>query len=241
MSRERAHDPLPRRSFLSRIGAGVTAFGAAFGGAAAAEAQSAAPAPSGHDAWHPAKHMEDDWLDQTAAKHRIFYDTTTATGAAEAIFFARNTFAANASAYKLTDADIAQVICLRHFSTSFAFTDAMWAKYGAALSERAANFLDPKTKAVPAINVFLSPDYGTTLLNNGVTMDAMAKRGVRFAVCSLGTRAAASLIAQKTGANVDAIFKELTENLVPNGRMVPAGIVAVNRAQERGYSFSYVA
>ena len=39
---------------------------------------------------------------------------------------------------------------------------------------------------------------------------------------------------------IDAIFKELTENLVPNGRMVPAGIVAVNRAQERGYSFVYV-
>jgi intracellular sulfur oxidation DsrE/DsrF family protein len=36
------------------------------------------------------------------------------------------------------------------------------------------------------------------------------------------------------------VFKELTENLVPNGHMVPAGIVAVNRAQERGYTFTYV-
>ena len=36
------------------------------------------------------------------------------------------------------------------------------------------------------------------------------------------------------------IFKELTENLIPNAHMVPAGIVAVNRAQERGYSFAYV-
>jgi len=29
-------------------------------------------------------------------------------------------------------------------------------------------------------------------------------------------------------------------NLVPNARIVPAGIVAVNRAQERGYSFASV-
>jgi len=36
------------------------------------------------------------------------------------------------------------------------------------------------------------------------------------------------------------VFKELTENLVQSGRMVPAGIVTVNRAQERGYSFVYV-
>ena len=248
MSRAHADGPLARRSFLSRMGAGLTAFGAAFGAAGAVAAQSApaapAPAPSGAPGgggWQPAKHGEDDWLDQTTAKHRIFYDTTTPSGAAEAIFFARNTFAANASGYKLTDADITQVVCLRHSSTSFACTDAMWAKYGAALSERAANFLDPKTKAVPTANVFMSADYGTTLPNNGVTIDAMAKRGVRFAVCTLGTRAAASLVAQKTGANADAVFKELTENLVPNARMVPAGIVAVNRAQERGYSFAYVA
>ena len=57
----------------------------------------------------------------------------------------------------------------------------------------------------------------------------------------MATRAAAQLAAQKAGGNVDAIFTELTENLVPGGRMVPAGIVAVNRAQERGYSVVYVA
>ena len=44
----------------------------------------------------------------------------------------------------------------------------------------------------------------------------------------------------QTGGNVDAIVKELTSNLVPNGHMVPAGIVAVSRAQERGYTFAYV-
>jgi len=33
--------------------------------------------------------------------------------------------------------------------------------------------------------------------------------------------------------------EELAAHLVPNSHIVPAGIVAVNRAQERGYSFSY--
>jgi intracellular sulfur oxidation DsrE/DsrF family protein len=87
----------------------------------------------------------------------------------------------------------------------------------------------------------MATGYGDSLKNGGVTIDALAKRGVRLAVCAMATRAAAQLIAQKTGGNADAIFKELTENLVPNGHMVPAGIVAVNRAQERGYTFSYVA
>lgn len=230
-------ETLARRSFLSRIAAGAGAFGAAFGGATIAQAQSA-PAASG---FQPARHAEDDWLDQTTAKHRFFYDNTTTGGFGEALFFARNYFVANASGYKLADADLAQVICMRHDSTSFAFTDAMWVKYGAALSERASHFVDPKTKAVPTINVFLVGGYGDGLKNGNVTIDQMAKRGVRFAVCSMATRAAAQLAAQKTGGNVDAIFKELTENLIPNARMVPAGIVAVNRAQERGYSVAYVA
>jgi intracellular sulfur oxidation DsrE/DsrF family protein len=191
--------------------------------------------------FQPARHPEDDWFDQTTAKHRFFYDTTTPGGYGQALFFARNYFVANASGYKLTDADLAQIVCMRHESTSFAFTDAMWQKYGAALSERAGTFIDPKTEQVPTINVYMAGGYGEALNNVNVTIDQMAKRGVRFAVCAMATRAAAQLIAQKGGGNVDAVFKELTDNLVPNAHIVPAGIVAVNRAQERGYSLAYVA
>ena len=237
MKQDMAQAALARRSFLSRIVAGAGAFGAAFGGASIAQAQSA---PAAGGAFQPARHAEDDWFDQTTAKHRFFYDTTSAGGLGQALFFARNYFSANASGYKLADTDLAQVICVRHQSTLFAFTDAMWVKYGAALSERADHFVDPKTKQVPTTNVYMSDGYGEALRNVNVTIDQLAKRGVRLAVCSLATRAAAQLAAQKTGGNVDAIFKELTENLVPNARMVPAGIVAVNRAQERGYSFVYV-
>ena len=44
------------------------------------------------------------------------------------------------------------------------------------------------------------------------------------------------MIAEAVGGNGDAINSELIANLVRNARMVPAGIVAVNRAQERGYT-----
>ena len=40
-----------------------------------------------------------------------------------------------------------------------------------------------------------------------------------------------------TNGTTDDIYKELTSNLVANAHMVPAGIVAVNRAQEHGYTF----
>lgn len=237
MTHDRLGGAPARRSFLSRLLSGAGAFGAAFAGTTAAAAQ---PPGAAAGRFVPARHAEDDWFDDTTAGHRFFYDTMTADACGQALYFARNFFAANASGYKLTDADVAQIICLRHASTSFAFTDAMWVKYGEALSARAGNFLDPKTRQVPTVNAYLASGYGEALRNVNVTIEQMAKRGVRFAVCGLATRATAQVAAQKTGGNVDAIFKELTENLVPNGHMVPAGIVAVNRAQERGYTFAYV-
>jgi intracellular sulfur oxidation DsrE/DsrF family protein len=226
-----------RRSFLARFGAGAAAFGAAFAaGGVTAGAQSAVSAAP----WQPARHAEDDWFEQPAAKHRVFFDTTTADAFGDAMRFISNTFTANRTGYGLTDADLALVICARHQSAPFAFNDAMWGKYGGALAER-ASFTDPKTQEPPTVNVFLTAGYGASLRSSGLLLDALLKRGVRLAVCGLSTRAAASLIAQKTGGKVDDVFKELTENLVPNARIVPAGIVAVNRAQERGYSIAFVA
>ena len=43
-----------------------------------------------------------------------------------------------------------------------------------------------------------------------------------------------------SGGSADEIYKELTSNLIPNAHMVPAGVVAINRSQERGYSLQYV-
>jgi hypothetical protein len=226
MKGESMQSGVVRRRFLGQVTAAAAAFGAMFGSTAAAQA------PQSASGWQPARHPEDDWFDQTTAKHRFFMDTTTSTGLGAAMAYARNFFEASAAGYKLADADSAQIICLRHHSTSFAFTDAMWAKYGAALSER-GDYVDPDTKQPPTTNPYEVVTRGD---DRAVTLSSLAKRGVRYAVCSMATRRAAALIAQKTGGKADDLFKELTEHLVPNAHMVPAGIVAVSRAQERGYT-----
>ena len=63
-------------------------------------------------------------------------------------------------------------------------------------------------------------------------------RGMHFAVCSHGHAAPVGRrLPRNAGITAEAAFKELTSNLVPNGHMVAAGVVAVTRAQEYGYSF----
>ena len=44
---------------------------------------------------------------------------------------------------------------------------------------------------------------------------------------------------QPTPGDFLAVFEELSKNLVRNAHLTPAGIVAVGRAQERGFTFGY--
>jgi intracellular sulfur oxidation DsrE/DsrF family protein len=221
-----------RRSFLSRLAAGAAI------GVAVFKSQPAAAQSTGAPSWRPARHAQDDWLDQIPGSHRFIIDTISPEGLGSGLLFANNFFVANQNGYGLGNADAAVVIVLRHNSTAFAYTDAMWAKYGTAIGGAAGGFDDPKTKTKPTVNVYAVGTYGPALPNNGVTIDALAGRGVHFAVCQMATRRFAGAIAAAHKLDAEAVYKELTSNLVRNSHMVPAGIVAVNRAQERGYAFA---
>ena len=223
-------EPLRRRSFFAQLTTGMAAFGAAFA-ASPAQAQRVAE----DDRWEAERHPQDDWFDQIPGKHRYFFDTSSANGAGEAITFTSNYFAGNKSGYGLEPADLAVVICLRHSSTPLAYTDEIWAKYGAVFADR-MKFNDPKTNAPPTLNVYQQTGYGLALPNRGTTFEMLVKRGVHFAVCDMATRAYAGIVAGKLSLQSDVVYEELKSNSIGNCHFVPAGIIAVNRAQERGYS-----
>jgi len=210
-----------RRWFLARLGTGLTFAGGTFvAGAAAAEAQSA---PDGK--WTPDRHTQDAWLDQLSGKHRFVFDTTSSQGLANAMLYVNNYYNANQSGYGLRDSDLAVVIVVRHDSTAYAYNDAMWAKYGSAL----ASVLKLSEKQ-PSSNPYFA--------GQGNALAPLTRRGVHLAVCQMATRRFAGGLADASGGNPDAVYSELVGNLIPNCHMVPAGIVAVNRAQEHGYSFA---
>jgi len=55
-------------------------------------------------------------------------------------------------------------------------------------------------------------------------------------VCDMATHFFAGQVAMAIGGNADDVYKDLVANLIPSSHMVAAGVVAVNRAQERGYT-----
>jgi hypothetical protein len=221
---------LVRRSFLSKGGAMAAAV--SLGYASAAQAQSSG------GRFQPQRHSQDDWLDSLPGKHRLFLDALTGPGAGDALLFAGNFLNFSKSGYSLNDNDNAVVVCLRHFATPFAWSDAIWAKYGEAFS-MLVKLNDPKTGKAPTINLYQKGEYGMQLNNFGTTIDDLLKRGVHFAICDAATHFIADELAKGTKGNADAIYKELTASTIGNSHYVAAGIVAVNRAQERGYSVAH--
>lgn len=210
MSKQPPSSP-ERRSFLTRFNAGAASIAAlAVGGVAMAQVKSAPVAR-----WEPARHDKDDWMDQIPGKHRLVFDTTSPEGFQNALLFASNFLLANRNDYGLQNQDMAIIVVARHISTGYGYNDAMWAKYGATLAGP-----EKQLKANPTTESLMS----------------LVNQGVQFAVCSMATRRLAGMIARAAGGNADAVNTELAANLVSNGRLVPAGIVAVSRAQERGYS-----
>ncbi len=204
--------------------------GLGLAGAAAAAMGAPARGQTGAARWQPASEPQDAWL-ESGGRHRMVFDTLSFEGLGKALAFGSNFYAANKSAYGVGDADLAVVIILRSLSAPFGFTDAMWAKYGPVFSER-LKLTDPATR-------LHNPYQAADKEGASQTLDALARKGARFAICATATHGLAAMIAAKTGAAPEAVFSELTANLIRNGVMVPAGIVALGRAQEHGYAFSY--
>jgi intracellular sulfur oxidation DsrE/DsrF family protein len=180
-------------------------------------------------AFQPVRHVEDDWFATRPGKHRVVLDTTSVAAVEDAIRFANNLFNGSKSGYRVEESDMAIVVCLRHRATPYAYTDALWSKYGRILDRRDEG--DGSGGPIPTTNRHNTGDRQQ--------LSELAKRGVHFMVCGTASRGIAQRAAGQTGT-ADAVFKELEANLIPNGHIVSAGVVGVTHAQEHGYSYLYV-
>lgn len=203
-----------RRAIITGLGMAATS---ATIGVRGVEAQAARPP------FTPARHDIDAWMGAMPGKHRVVLDIVTPEKVVEGLRFAGNVFNGNKSGYGVEESEMAIIVVLRHTATPYGFGDAIWAKYG--------KILEPKTTPPPAANPHNS---GERMLLSG-----LAKRGVQFMLCGTASRLYAGRIAGP-GGDTDAVLKEITANLVPNARLVSAGVVGVTHAQEYGFSMLYV-
>ncbi|MEP7380525.1 MAG: hypothetical protein ABI910_02500 [Gemmatimonadota bacterium] len=215
---------VPRRSFLSRLTAGVTAFGAAVGGSALLPSAAAAVAVDDE---------MDRWFGGMTGTYKSLYDCAGPASAPDGVMFARNLIKFSADKLGTKDAENSVVVCFRHFATPFGYDDAMWDKYPQMAKLLNAN--DPKTSK-PATRNWLLHD----LIEGeaGANIPGITAHGTQFAICGAATTYVATLLADKTG-DAAKIEADLSAHLIPRARMTPAGVVAVQRAQKAGFAYTY--
>jgi intracellular sulfur oxidation DsrE/DsrF family protein len=146
---------------------------------------------------------------------RVFYLTNNETG--------------------VPDSDISVMAVLRHGAVALALVDQAWAKY--KLGE-VFKINDPKTNAPAVRNIFYNTAEGELPLP-GMDIRDLLQTGVLFGACNMAIKFYSGMLAKNTGGNADTIASEWRTALIPGIQLVPSGVWAVNRAQERACSYCF--
>jgi intracellular sulfur oxidation DsrE/DsrF family protein len=172
------------------------------------------------------------WLSRINGKHREFIDAMTVNSGFP-LAFAMNFLNSNNETYKLPDSSLSAVVGLRHFAIPIGFTDGIWARY------KLGEFFqvnDPATKAPATRNFFYHPREGD-LLFPGMAVDRLLPRGVQFTICNVALGVLSGMTAKNARVTPEEAKKEWTAGVIPGMVIVPSGVLAVNRAQEKGCTY----
>jgi hypothetical protein len=219
-----------RREFLETLALGGVAL--AVGACATGRSTSETPLPAAPPAAKEGP-WDSSWLDQLTAKHKQIFDVS-AYADGGGLFYAKNYFNAHRDAFGTTYPDVQAVLGIHGDAYPIVFSDAIWAKYDLGRRVKAR---DPRTGKPALRNVLWQPREGEEMYEYSV--NALQPRGAKFILCNNVLRFVARTLAQESRATYDATRAELIAGLLPNVTVVPAIVVALGLAQERGCSYVY--
>jgi hypothetical protein len=123
-------------------------------------------------------------------------------------------------------------------SIILALNDAMWKKYGigTGVLGQAMGLSATNTyyTAVSNLDPSASPDDPKGMYQDW-TAQAVLKRGGQFFVCHNAMTAVAMLVAMKIKSSTNTVLADWEKSLLPGFQMVPAGVAAMQQAQENGW------
>ena len=219
-----------RREFLETLALGGVAL--AMGACATASSAHETPLPAAPPATKEGP-WDSSWLDQLTAKHKQIFDVS-AYADGGGLFYAKNYFNTHRDAFGTTYPDVQAVLGIHGDAYPVVFTDAIWAKYDFGRRVKAK---DPRTGKPALRNVLWQPREGEEMYEYSV--NALQPRGAKFILCNNVLRFLTRTLAGETGATYDATRAELIHGLLPNVTVVPAMVVALGMAQERGCAYVY--
>lgn len=216
----------PRRAFIGKL-AGTTLGIPALLSSVTAEASSLIPdTVAAADA--------DEWFKKVKGKHKIVYDAPEPHDGFPIIwswvFYQTN------NQTNTPDADMTAVVVLRHNAIPMAMKDDLWAKYKFG---EVFKINDNNTKAAALRNPFYEPQGADFPMAAIEGIKKLQARGAMFCVCDMALTVYSSVIAGGAGLKPEDVKAEWVAGLQPGIQVVPSGVWAIGRAQEKGCAYCY--
>ncbi|GAB4030079.1 DsrE family protein [Spirosoma gilvum] len=220
----------PRREFLGALTTGMATLGVA----ALVNPQSVQAEPLLESSMDSA----DAWFNTIKGKHRVVFD---ATRPHEIMPFAwPRVFLLTNGATGTPESENSVVVVLRHDAIPYAFEDRLWEKYKFGDVFKAN---DPATGKPAIRNPFAKPKPGDFNVPGvgevAIGINELQASGVKFCVCDVAMTVYSSGIAQGMNMKPEDIKKEWLSGLLPGIQVVPSGVWALGRAQEKGCAYIF--
>jgi intracellular sulfur oxidation DsrE/DsrF family protein len=220
----------PRRKFLQSLTIGAAALGTA--GLTAPINTSAGSIGS------PYNNDPEEWMKKITGKHRIVYDVTEPHH--QFPFAWPRVFLLTNEATGTPQSDCSVVVVLRHNAIPFAMNDQLWEKYKFG---EMFHVTDLSTNMPASKNAFWKPAPGTFKFPGigpvSIGINELQESGVQFVVCDAAMTVYSAAAAGNDG-DAAAVKKEWVAGVLPGIHIVPSGVWAVGRAQEKGCAYCFV-
>ncbi len=233
----------PRRGFFGRVlGTVAAATAAGLTGATESAAQTR-PAATGPDAW----------LNEVKGTHRCLFDFPQHKNGAPLLHILNylNTYH---EAYKSAPGTVSAVGTFYSIGTQasipLAFSDDMWAKYqlgdytglkdssGRAYT-RNVLYRPTAADAVVLISGFQTPNIPELAdAVPAIGIESLQKMGTKFLLCANALGAWCLELQARGKGKADEIQKDLTAHMLPGVTMVPAMVIAIEKAQAAGIRYN---
>ena len=223
--------PTNRRGFLGRMAAAAAAAGLPWtGGRAASAATQGGP---------------DDWLEAQNGAHRCLFDFPQSKGGSPLVHIL-NYIGTYGAAYNVDAGDISTVGTFYstspECSTPMAFNDTIWEKY--AIGEY-LKLGDPVTMQPTIRNLYNAADDNNPVLYVGpigpfpdARISSLQEMGTTFLLCNNAVTAWSMELAGMGKGTVEGIQEDLKANMLPGVVLVPAMVIAIEKAQAEGISYN---
>lgn len=172
----------------------------------------------------PADPDPDSWMQRAQRQHRVIFHATSPGDAP--MLMAMNFLDVYRTEYGAPDGLVSVVIGVHGAALPIGLTDAAWDRY--ELGKR-INVNDPDTKESARRNVFA--------VGGPLSIDTAIRRGVLLLVCNVALTLTARSIATARSLAAADVYTDLKASLISGAVLVPGLVVAISRAQERGFTY----